>query len=377
MTISGRRLALVVFSSSLCICGWRAQGRVLSGEDARQPMVNLGKKEGLPSAPMNSMAELADGTMAFGTANGLALWKDGKLRVFTGPYFECLDGGMGRMKPGNSALPSNCIQALLVARDGVLWIGTSKGLVQLKNGTLTDVSPKLPPTWPAASSQQSAQPAAEFPADCHDVYSLYEAKDGRIFIGTRNAGILAYHPKEDCFELLHSLPDVNKWIWAIDEDKQGVVWFAARGLGVLRLAEGKVSLLPQPEGWVPVSEVRSLCVDRKGALWVGTANGLGVSVADGSRRAFKDKETLPDLLVKTLRTGSDGRIWAFTHKGAAVFNGERWAYPEIDGKREIDFAFEMRSGDLWTADWQGATRNASIQWNAEIQWKRRLGQAKV
>src|SRR6185295_17335561 len=73
------------------------------------------------------------------------------------------------------------------------------------------------------------------------------------------------------------------------EDRQGVLWIAIDGYGLLRISGGRLSRLTVADG-LAGNAVYALFEDREGSLWVGTSGGLShlsrrvleaYSVADG------------------------------------------------------------------------------------------------
>ena len=83
---------------------------------------------GLPSNTVASILEASDGTMWFGTPNGLAAFSRGGWRTYaTG------DG-----------LPSNDINVLFQDRMGVIWVGTAKGIAIAEPGRVRPVPTTAP-----------------------------------------------------------------------------------------------------------------------------------------------------------------------------------------------------------------------------------------
>src|SRR5579863_1036292 len=89
-----------------------------SGND-RSPTLALTEEQGL-AIFVQAMAEMQDGAIAFGGEGGLAIFRDGKIRTYTGPHRVGPGLQDPREVPGNSALPSNSVSVLLAARDGTL-----------------------------------------------------------------------------------------------------------------------------------------------------------------------------------------------------------------------------------------------------------------
>ena len=80
-------------------------------------------REGFTTGRISSIAQTPDGYLWLATEFGLLRF-DGVRNVPWEP-------------PPDQPLPSNSILSLLVAHDGTLWIGTSKGLASWRDGKLT------------------------------------------------------------------------------------------------------------------------------------------------------------------------------------------------------------------------------------------------
>src|ERR1700686_4843773 len=80
-------------------------------------------REGFAQAPVTAIAQTPDGYFWLGTEFGLLRF-DGVRAVPWQP-------------PPGQHLPSTSMFSLLAARDGTLWIGTTKGVASWKDGTLT------------------------------------------------------------------------------------------------------------------------------------------------------------------------------------------------------------------------------------------------
>ena len=110
-------------------------------------------------------------------------------------------------QPAPGLDPTAAVTALKRGRNGVLWVGTSSGLVRYENGK-----------------------CASF---------------------TRKDGL--------------EMPDVR----AIVEDAAGVMWFGMSGGGLGRLENGKLKQLRRQDG-LPSDFVWSLLAEEDGTLWAGT-----------------------------------------------------------------------------------------------------------
>ena len=133
-----------------------------------------------------------------------------------------LDLGFGRIANGEltvyghiEPLRDRKVRAILCARDGSLWFGTSVAGVVRYDGV----------NWDSFTTHDGLQ--------SNYVSSLYQASDGTIWVGSRNGDISSYRDgrwirftRED-----GTLPGV---IGGIGEYPAGVMWFLVQGLGLCR-----------------------------------------------------------------------------------------------------------------------------------------------
>ena len=114
---------------------------------------------------------------------------------------------------------------------------------------------------------------------------------------------------------------------AIAQTRDGYIWIATRD-GLVRFDGVRMRVFSKSD----VPEMRSnrclsLLVDRRGALWVGTEDA-GVVQIEGTRiRSFDRASGLPSDVVFGVAEDPEGRIWAMTSAGPAVFERDRWKDP--------------------------------------------------
>ena len=151
-------------------------------------------------------------------------------------------------------LPQNTVNCLLQTRDGYLWAGTRYGLVRFDGARFTTFVTELHTLDP----------------DHLDVRGLAEDEQGRLWLRTRG-GLVSYHQGR-----FHPLPLLETpfrgEVRSICVNRSGDLWVAKR-TGVLLLKEGQISAnigLDRLAGSFgeDASEIDRVFEDSQGALWV-------------------------------------------------------------------------------------------------------------
>ncbi|RZI58156.1 MAG: GGDEF domain-containing protein [Rubrivivax sp.] len=217
----------------------------------------------------------------------------------------------------DAPVPLNIISAVAQDRTGFLWIGTGAGLVRFDGYNFRQ------PGAPIENGVRSARSLGF-------IRALLVARDGRLWIGTEADGLAAYDPQSEKLSLFRS--DANPQlprsavsagtIRALAEDRDGQIWIGTIGHGLDRYdpVEGRFQHYRQgAPGGLPDDRVQSLAIDREGALWIGTWKGLARKRAgsDHFEPVFSTpgKPGLAGKIVLSLFVAPDGRVWAGTQQG--------------------------------------------------------------
>jgi hypothetical protein len=205
----------------------------------------------------------------------------------------------------DGALPTNTVPALLVGRDGALWVGSALGLSRLQDGQATRVpfAPELsfrgnPATLEAffqavAQAIFAARPVTTValggvsfveafgsPLVKEDlIFSLVEDGQGRLWVGTLGGGLrrveFRHGVPQDTLHLTRQDGLASNLVFALSVAPDGTVW-AATDEGVSRIVDGPggvtITTFSALDGLpVPAHDV---AVDAAGTVWVATDGGL-------------------------------------------------------------------------------------------------------
>lgn len=256
---------------------------------------------------------------------------------------------------GQGAIPRGVVAAIAQDRAGQLWLGTGDGVVRFDGYRFRPVE------------RDSPDPSAR---NLGWVRAILLARDGRVWIGTESDGLVRHDPTD---ERITTYPVAtggpSPAILALAEDRDGAVWVGTggAGAGLLRFDPSRASFtasrLSPESGGLPDPRVQALLVDRAGTLWVGTWQGLSRRVQGSDRFepvlsgvGAGDLPSLAGNTVQALFEASDGRIWVGTKQGRLVVLDPITLKGQILGKAAarsadrrgavVDFV-EAPDGQIW------------------------------
>jgi ligand-binding sensor domain-containing protein len=197
------------------------------------------------------------------------------------------------------------------------------------------------------------------PAAYNHVTAIEQARDGALWFGTAEAGVVRYdgatwQPQTPADGLARG--EVS----SIRQDRAGGLWVATRGGGVSHL-------LPAGQGWhtytaantqggLAHDDVRAIVEDQEGALWFGSEGGVSRLVPgdpDGAEewQVYTMADGLVSNRVTAIAQDHDGALWFGTaDAGVSRFTREGWkAFTSADGlaSDKITAIWVDREGDLW------------------------------
>ena len=182
-------------------------------------------------------------------------------------------------------LPTSEANTILQTNNGYIWIGSYGGLIRYDGSTMVDFSNNLENTA---------------------VRSLYEGRDGAMYVGTN--GACAYRMKGDTFTHLQT-DDGRSFLTVrgFAEGRDGTVYLASPS-GVARLDRDRVVPFTFPE--LAGSNFLAVSVDAAGNLWaMSDAAELFVLNEGGVLAKYASADLFPEENVYSMCSGPAGEIY--------------------------------------------------------------------
>ncbi len=195
----------------------------------------LDTDDGLADNSVTSIAETPDGSLWFGTYEGLSQLLNGKIQSLTEAQ----------------GLPSRYITSLATAPDGSLWIGTKSGLARLANKKIDRFA------------EQDGLPNKL-------ILDLEASSDGGVWIGTAGGAARYEAGRFEPFTEKHGL--AGKKVLAIHQTQEGTIWFGTDE-GLTRLEGESIRHITAPKALLK-SPIFSIDSDENETVFFGTRQGL-------------------------------------------------------------------------------------------------------
>lgn len=280
---------------------WIGTGRGLNLWQGNEIKAQYSRADGLPGDSILSLLPARDGSLLVGTDT------NGVLRLRNGKVIEQHDNAHGM--PG-----SNQVRALADDGAGTVWIGTTRGLVRLrdKQYRLFDRAQGLPRDF---------------------IIALHQTRDGALWVGTSNGAARILGDRVQPLDLNQAGHAQD--VFGFHEDADGTLWMVT-DRGLLRYRNGQLRSLGLKEG-LPADTLFALIDDGLGYFWLTSNRGvLRVArkdvdaVLDGSHKQLPfDHFGEADGLVSAQCNGGSGpaamldrrgNIWVATARGAAAID---------------------------------------------------------
>lgn len=209
-----------------------------------------------------------------------------------------------------SSLPNNFVLSILETKNGVIWIGTAKGLCKLisrKNGVFS---------FQQFNSQEKGESLF--------VQSIKEDAAGNLWIGTKTSGLYKYDAvSKKLISLLANGKQIgiDVDVRSIDIDQKGALWIGAyNGVSVMQKDGTIQKTFNNPDKKTNITKIKSVFTDKKGSVWIGTYYN-GVNFWDVSNTNFTNlnqdsgKKALSFDVISSIVADKDKNLYFGTEGG--------------------------------------------------------------
>jgi ligand-binding sensor domain-containing protein len=212
-------------------------------------------------------------------------------------------------------LSNNSINCILQTRDGYLWIATKDGLNRFDGKTFT--------VFKYDPSNKESLPE-------NYVMSLYESKNGNLWVGTWGGGLCKYDPISESFIKIHLKLQNDNYIQNIAEDSNGNLWFGTLYGGIFKFNPQQNTLInynnsSQSKIKIPNNNVTCILINQDNTIWYSTW-GSGFGLLDETKKVIKSFTPNPKINslahnnIWHLQKYGDNKILISTDYGIDLFD---------------------------------------------------------
>lgn len=195
---------------------------------------------------------------------------------------------------------------------------------------------------------------SRFSGDANGIRSIYQARNGDLWIGTRDGNLYCMDVKTHNVKRHFGKEDIGV-VYHIMEDRNGNLWMSTKGSGLVKVSDDEMA----PQGLrltrytnrrgdrnsISSNRVYYTFQDSRGRIWVCTFyGGLNLIEQKGGKVVFRHKgngmKTYPKYElytdVRVIAEDNNGRFWVGTTDGLMSFDG--------NFKNASDIKFETYRG---------------------------------
>lgn len=252
-------------------------------------------------------------------------------------------------------VPLNLTYCMMKDSKGYLWFGTMYGLVKYDGREYT-----------VYKNDPNDSTSISF----DDVISLYEDKNGNIWVGTWGGGLNKFNTLTGIFtRYLYNPKNKNgindNIIWSITQDNSGNIWLGTQTGGLNKLDINKNEFTHYNVYSADTSDkknntVRIVYTDKHGNVWAGTNDGLAKYLSAKNKLEFyknetKNKSSLSNNSVSSIYEDKEGNFWIGTFNGLNKFNSDT-TFSLID----INPGNKLNGGNIIYSVYEGHNKNLWI-----------------
>jgi len=296
-------------------------------------------------------------------------------------------------------LPNNNVHSILEDYQGSIWVGTGSGLSRYNPLTSQFNTTRIAAlgmddftknkVWAIAQwkdlvllgtegglySYDSKKGIQSFPLFSHFRISTIKVQADKIWLGTWDDGLLLWNPAKGTYKKYkHNPSDTttvnNNTIRSIAIDKKGILWVGTpKGLNqyLPRTNSFEYFQFHTQEGqYLKTNSIITIYPDRSGMLWLGTEGGVVCFRKNkGEVNIFRADATKANSLshdfVRVIIQSKEGTIWLGTSGGLNKWSMDKMAFTPYRMKdglpNDVIYSIlEANDGTLWLSTNKGLSR---------------------
>jgi len=269
-----------------------------------------------------------------------------------------------------NGLGNNSVLSFHECDDGSIWVGTDGKGVDI-------ISPDYKTIRNFPRDFKSSNPL-----NFASVYRILEDSDQRIYLGTSGYGVIMVEFDKTgtalpirCEQLILdksiAIPGQQKQIvYALAEEKPGMIWIGTRGLGVYRYNTITKRVIAQyttmsHPNLIRNDDILSLFTSLNGHIWVGSSNGIFslLPISSDSVRVagLSIQSDLSNTSIHAIQLDKLGNLWVTTNLGLSLIDISRRnvrSFNVNDGLINFEYSdgasfFDKKTGRLYVGGTMG------------------------
>ncbi len=245
---------------------------------------------------------------------------------------------------GFSHISSDFLQSVMEDKSGEIWVSSEYAGVS-KITVLNESTYRVYPEDKSLSDRSNT------------IRMISKMSNGDIWAGTRKGGVYVYDAQ---LKIKSARRNFHSNIYAVKEDATGKIWMGSRGDG---LCIDNVWYKNNPKDTRSIADNNIFCIlrDKKNRMWVGTfGGGLDLVVKVNGKYVFRHffNQFYGQKQIRVLCEDRNGMIWVGTSDGVYIFNPDLliqnpknyYLFNYTNGKlksNEIRSIMQDRQGRIW------------------------------
>ena len=237
---------------------------------------------------------------------------------------------------------TNC-NSILLANDGIMWVGSNKCVTYY-----------VPERRNFVSYVDTLRPTA------NTVMAITRDADGKLWIGTNGEGLYTFDEslRQYSFNKPLNSAILNKSVLSLYTDKRNVIWIGTWGSGFFSYnpISGQIIRPDSTDHSVSQSTVTCITQDDKDRLWVGTY-GNGICIYNTKTGAMEHLNTgISDNNIYCLFEDREHNMWIGTDGGGVncynISDGKNTVIKKTTGSNtlssnSVNCIYEDTKGNIW------------------------------